>query len=521
MTVTEELSSRRRTEVLALMCAALAVVTAAFISLNVALPSFAQDTGATQTQLTWIVGAYGLVFAALLLPAGALADRIGRREVLVGGLAVFTLASLAAAFVTSPGAVIALRVVSAVGAAAVMPSTLSILISIFPADERGRAVGAWAATAGGAGILALIASGALLEAFSWQSIFVLNAVLGAPLLVAIARRVPTSRDPNPGPVDPVGVLLSVLGLGALVFGVVEGPERGWDSPLVLGALVVSCVSLVGFVLWELRTENPLLDPRLFRSPAFAAGSFAITMQFFAIFAFQFVSLQYLQQVLGYSALSAGLALLPIGIVLGVLAPRAPQLAARFGMRAVVAIGSVLMAAGLLILAQLQVDSGFGLFLAGIVVLGIGMALAAAPATEAILGGLPASQQGLASAVNDTTRELGGSLGIAILGSLLNLGYRGTIDDGLAEEQVREAARPSLEAAAQTAQDLGARGEGVLDVAQAAFVNGLHIAFYSGAGAVLLGTLLFLRLAPRRAPRRAVAPAIDGADAGAGAGASVG
>src|SRR3712207_6941731 len=155
-----------------------------------------------------------------------------------------------------------------------MPSTLSILITVFPAEERGRAVGAWAATAGGAGILALLASGSLLEAFSWQSIFVLNAALGAPLVIAISRRVPTSRDPDPGPVDPVGVLLSVLGLGALVFGVVEGPERGWDSSLVVSALVASSVLLVGFVLWELRTQNPLLDPRLFRSPSFAAGSFA-------------------------------------------------------------------------------------------------------------------------------------------------------------------------------------------------------------------------------------------------------
>ncbi len=336
----------------------------------------------------------------------------------------------------------------------------------------------------------------------------LNAVLGAPLLVAIALRVPTSRDPNPGPVDPLGVLLSVLGLGALVFGVIEGPERGWDSPLVLSTLVAGCVLLVGFVLWELRTKHPLLDPRLFRSPAFAAGSFAITLQFFAIFAFQFVSLQYLQQVSGYSALRAGLALLPIGIILGVLAPRAPQAAARFGLRAVVAVGSGLLAAGLLILAQLQVDSSYWHFLIGILVLGAGMALGAAPATEAILNGLPSSQQGLASAVNDTTRELGGALGIAVLGSLLNLGYRGAIDDRLADDGLREAARPSLQVAAQTAEGLGADGGGVLDAAQAAFVDGLQIAFYSGAGAVLIGTLVFLRLAPRRAPRQAPAPATN-------------
>lgn len=492
-----KLTSARRTEILWLMCTALAVVIAATISLNVALPSFARDTGATQTELTWIVGVYALVFAALLLPAGALADRLGRREVLVAGMAVFAAASAATVFIDDPTAVIFLRALAAIGAAGVMPSTLSILTSSFPASERGRAVGAWAGVAGAAGVLGLLASGGLLEAFSWRSIFVFNTVLALAVLVTVAVRVPTSRDPDATSFDGVGALLSVLGLTAIVFGIIEAPDRGWVSFAVLGSVIVGILLLIAFIRWELRTAHPLLDPRLFRSSAFASGSFAVTMQFFAIFAFQFVSLQYLQQVAGFSPLGAGAALLPIAVILQLLAPRAPGLAARFGMRAVVAGGCACIAVGLLVLAQLQVGSGFGLFLAGTVILAIGMALSGAPASQAILDALPDSHQGVASAVNDTTRELGGALGIAVLGSLLNQGYRTVVDSRLADaDRLREAARPSLQAAAQTADRLGAGGQRVLDAAQNGFVHGLHIAFYGGAGAVVVGTVVFFVLAPR-------------------------
>lgn len=288
----------------------------------------------------------------------------------------------------------------------------------------------------------------------------------------------------------------MIGLAAVVFGIIEAPDHGWASVTVLGSVLVGCVLLVAFVAWELHTSDPLLDPRLFRSPGFASGSFAITLQFFAIFAFQFVSLQYLQQVSGFSPLGAGAALLPIAVTLQILSPRAPRLAARFGMRAVIAAGLACVTVGLLVLAQLQVDSGFGLFLAGIVVLGVGMALSAAPASEAILDSLSASHQGVASAVNDTTRELGGALGIAVLGSLLNQGYRSVVDNRLSDAaQLRESARASLQAATQLAEQLGPRGQRVLDAAQDAFVHGLHIAFYGGAGAVLIGTFAFLALAP--------------------------
>lgn len=503
------LSSRQRREVLVLMCTALAVVVAATISLNIALPSFASDTGATQTQLTWVVDSYLLVFAALLLPAGALADRFGRREVLVGGLAIFAVAALATAFVDSTGAVIALRVLSAIGAAAVMPSTLSILTNSFPPEERSKAVGAWAGVAGGGGVLGMLIAGGLLEISSWRAIFVVNGALAVAALIPIAIRVPTSRDPSATRIDLVGVLLSVAGLAAVVYGVIEAPNHGWTSLTFLGTVIGGCVLLAGFVAWSLRVENPLLDPRLFRSPGFASGSLAITMQFFAIFAFQFVSLQYLQSVLGFSALAAGAALLPIAVMLMTLAPRAPRLADRFGMRAVVVAGSLLIVAAFVIFAQLQVDSSYLHYLAGTLVLGIGMALGAVPATTAILDSLPPSHQGVASAVNDTTREVGGALGIAVLGSLLNQGYRSTIDARLADvDQLRNAARPSLQVAAQTAGELGPRGQRVLETAQDAFVHGLHIAFYSGAGAVLLGTLCFLLIAPRRASRNDRAPALE-------------
>lgn len=495
------------------MCTALAVVVAATISLNIALPSFARDTGASQTQLTWVVDSYLLVFAALLLPAGALADRFGRREVLVGGLAIFAVAALGTALVDSTGAVIALRVLSAIGAAAVMPSTLSILTDAFPPEERAKAVGAWAGVAGGAGVLGMLIAGGLLEVTSWRAIFAVNGGLAVAALIPIAIRVPTSRDPSAARVDPVGVLLSVSGLAAIVYGVIAAPDHGWTSLTVLGTVIGGCVLLAGFVAWSLRVEDPLLDPRLFRSPGFASGSLAITMQFFAIFAFQFLSLQYLQSVLGFSALGAGAALMPIAVMLMTLAPRAPRLVDRFGMRAVITAGSLLIVAAMIIFTQLQVDSSYLHYLAGTLVLGIGMALAAVPATTAILDSLPPSHQGVASAVNDTTRELGGALGIAVLGSLLNQGYRSTIDTRLADaDQLRTAARPSLQAAAQTASALGPRGQRLIDTAQDAFVHGMHIAFYTGAGVVMLGTLCFLALAPRGAVPSLAIPAVEGAAA---------
>ena len=281
---------KQRGAVLRVMCLALMMVVGAVASLNVALPEIARSTGASQTQLQWIVTAYALAFAALLLPAGAIGDRIGRKPVLAAGLGLFGLSSLAAIFANSPGELIALRGAMGVGAAMIMPVTLSVITTVFPPEERGKAVGTWVGVAAGGGVLGLLASGVMLEWLPWQSIFVFNVVLATIALVGTLAIVPATREARPPRIDLVGALLSAAALAALVFGITEGPERGWGEPSTVGALAFGVLGAVAFVLWELRRREPMLDPRHFSRRGFAAGTLSITVQFFAAFGFLFLAL---------------------------------------------------------------------------------------------------------------------------------------------------------------------------------------------------------------------------------------
>ena len=303
----------------------LALVVAAVPALNVALPNLAADTDASLSQLQWIVDAYALVFAGLLLPAGALGDRYGRKPVLIIGLVVFALGSAAASLTGDPDVLMVLRGVMGVGAALVMPTTLSIITSSFPAELRGRAVGAWVGVAGAGAVFGLLVSGALLEVWDWQSVFLFNAILAAVVAVAAVRKVPNSLATRPPRVDYVGGLLSVVALAGLVFGAIEGPGRGWGDPVTLAAFGTGVVGLTLWVAWGFIADEPLLDPRLFRNRAFSTGVFSITLQFFVFFGYVFVIVQYLQLVLDYSPLQAGLALVPMAIVLGGLSRRVPHL----------------------------------------------------------------------------------------------------------------------------------------------------------------------------------------------------
>src|SRR3954452_6977143 len=275
--------ARQRAAVLRVMCLALAMVVAAVASLNVALPAIADDTGASQTQLQWIVDAYALVFAALLLPAGAIGDRFGRKPLLVAGLALFGAISFGALFVQSPGALIALRAGLGVAAALIMPVTLSVITTVFPPEERGKAVGTWVGVAAGGAVIGLLTSGVLLHFFSWSSIFALNVVLAAVALIGTLAVVPATRESRPPRLDPIGTVLSVVGLSAVVFGTIEGPERGWSDPLTLTALLGGLVSIVLFLVWELNRREPMLDPRNFLRRGFGAGSLSISVRFFAAF----------------------------------------------------------------------------------------------------------------------------------------------------------------------------------------------------------------------------------------------
>jgi EmrB/QacA subfamily drug resistance transporter len=491
---------QRRGAVLRVMCLSLMMVVAAVAGLNVGLPDIARDSGATQTQLQWIVDAYALVFAALLLPAGAIGDRFGRKPILAIGLGLFGLASLAAMFVDSPDALVGLRAVMGIGAAFVMPVTLSVITTIFPPEERGKAVGMWVGVAAGGAVIGLLVSGLLLEWFSWPAIFGLNVVLATVALLGTLAIVPATRESRPPRLDPIGTLLSVVALGSLIFGIIEGPDRGWSSAVVATALLVGAAAIVSFVVWELRRREPMLDPRNFARRGFGAGSLSVTVQFFAAFGFLFLALPYLQLVMGFSPLEASAALVPMALVVIPLSRVAPALAGRFGVRVIGATGLSLMATGFLVLSQLEVGSSYWLFLTGLLPFGAGMALSGAPATTAIVTSLPREKQGIASAVNDVSRELGGALGIAVLGSVMNIAYRAGVEDSTAglPPDVAEHATSSLAAAQQIGQQLGAEGQQLVVHAQSAFVDGFSHSLLVGAGALIVGAAFVALRAPGRA-----------------------
>ena len=499
------MSSRQatRSPVLPIVLLALALVVAAVPALNVALPSLTASTGASMSQLQWVVDAYALVFAGLLLPAGALGDRYGRKPVLVVGLIVFSAGAGLSALSSSPQALIGLRGLMGVGAALVMPTTLSIITTSFPNGQRGKAVGAWIGVAGAGAVLGLLTSGMLLEIWEWQSVFWFSAVVGLVVAVLAVRLIPNSRDENPPRVDYVGGLLSVVTLAGVVFGAIEGPERGWVDPVTVGAFVVGVVGLAAWVWWGLKATDPILDPRLFARRGFTTGVLSIALQFFVFFGFIFLVIQYLQLVLGYSALQAGLALIPMAMVLGGLSRRVPHLAARISRRPLAVAGLGFMGLGVCLLSQLGADSSYWLLLAGIVPVGAGMALATAPATTDIVSAVPGNKQGVASAVNDAAREVGGTLGIAILGSLLNQRYRTGVSESApadAPSGLVDAARESLAAALGVADRLGERGTSLADGARHAFVDGMDVALLVSAGTLFGLAVLFLFVIPAAKPR---------------------
>jgi len=480
---------------------ALGTVVSAIASLNVALPEIARDTGANQTELQWIVDAYALTFAAFLLPFGGLGDRFGRRRALVAGLVIFGAGSVAALFVTEPTPLILLRGVLGLGAAFVMPATLSILTTTFDSHHRERAVALWAGIAGASAVLGLLAAGLLLEIGSWQTVFGLNAVLAAAATIAVLRQVPDSRDAKAARLDPVGAGLSALALGALVAAIIEGPERGWTDGLVLGGFAAGLVGLAAFVVWERRHPAPLLDPRIFRSPAVTGGALSLLVQFFAFFGWIFLALQYLQVVQGWSPLIAALCLVPMGIAVMGTSRAAPKLVAKAGVARVAPVGLVVLATGMGVLSLLEPGSSYWLVLGGVLLTGCGMGIATTPATTAIVEGMPRAKQGVASALNDLSRELGGALGIAVLGSLLADRYA----SGIAEQTAAlpppaaEAAGSSIGAATQLAPTLP-DGASFVAAAQASFAEGLSLAL-SVAAVAVLATAIVVAALLRRAQER--------------------
>ena len=476
----------RRWWTLGVLCLSLVTVILGNTVLNVALPTLVRDLDATSTQLQWMVDSYALVFAGLLLTGGALGDRFGRKGALQVGLVIFGLASLLSVFATTADHLVATRAIMGLGAALVMPATLSILIAVFPPAERAKAIAIWAGLAGSGAAIGPIAAGFLLEHFWWGSVFLLNVPVVIGALVAGRFFVPRSKDPDQAPLDPRGAGLSIVGLGALLYAIIEAPVHGLTDPRTLAAAGVAVVVLAAFAWWELRAPSPMLDLKLFRDRRFSAASVAITLTFFAMFGMFFLLTQHLQLVLGYSALQAGIRTLPMPLMLMVVAPNSARIVERFGPRRVIVSGLLLVTAALVALSFLDGSTPYLQLAVNLAVLAVGMGLTMPPATTLIMSSLPLGKAGVGSAVNDTTRELGGALGVAILGSLLTSAYRDGLGDALAGAPAPavEAARSSLGGALAVAEQLG--DGAIADAARAAFVDGLGIAVLVGAAMTLLG-----------------------------------
>ncbi|SES40139.1 MFS transporter [Lentzea albida] len=482
-----ELSAALRTWTVVLMCTAVGLVIAMVTIVNAALPAIGADTGASQAEQTWIVDVYTLVLAALVLAAGALGDRHGRRGVLVAGLIVFALGSAAPMFVETPAWLISTRAVTGLGAAMIMPATLSIINASFPPQRRGRAIGLWAAVAGLGGLGGLVLAGMLLQHFSWRSVFLAPAVISVALAVA-SLTVPTSHDRDPRAFDIIGAVLSAAAIGTLVFGVLRVADLGWDHGLVLGSIAGGLVLFGLFVMVELRSTAPLLDMRLFRNAAFATGSISVTVQFTAGFGMFFALAQYLQLVQGYSALKSGLALWPIAVTLFPLSLLSAPLVRRFGLRTVTCAGLAVVIAGMVLIGQLDANSNYLSLAVAVCVLGAGIGVTAPAATSAILDNVPPAQYGVASAVNDATREIGAALGIALVGSVLSAVYSDSVTSAAAQlpPDAREAAEESLVGALVVASNSGPAGQALMTAARLSFVDGMRISMFVLAAVVLAG-----------------------------------
>ena len=494
---------QRRWWALAVLCLSLVVLAMDNTVLNVTLPTLARDLEATGTELQWMVDAYLLVFAGLLLTMGAGGDRFGRKLALNAGLLVFVAASAASAFAGSPQVLITARAAMGIGAALIMPATLSIITNTFPPTERGRAIGVWAGVAALGVVLGPVVGGWLLERFWWGSVFLVNVPVVALAILAGWPLVPESRDPDATPLDPIGALLSIAALVALVYGIIQAPADGWTDPVILAAFGVAAVLSVAFVWWERRIQHPMLPMELFRDPRFSAASGAIAMAFFALFGLVFLLTQHLQFVLGYTPLQAGVRVLPVA-ALGVAAPLAARLTERAGTKLVVGAGLLVVAGALWLLSTVQLGDGYGRVAATLALLGIGMGLVVAPATESIMGSLSLAKAGVGSAMNDTTRQVGGALGVAVLGSVLASSYGAAIQPTLrsAPPQIAQAAGDSIGAAATIAAPLGPQGQGLLEAARSAFVQGMGDALQVGTGVAAAAAVLVLLFLPARGKEEA-------------------
>jgi EmrB/QacA subfamily drug resistance transporter len=485
----------RRWKVLAVLCVAVFTINVDGTIVNVALPTLVRELGASTSRLQWVVDAYQLAFCALVLAAGSLSDRFGRKGALMTGLAIFGVGTAAGSFGTSTGQLIAARAVMGAGAAIVFPNTLSILSNVFTDRvERAKAIGVWGATTGMAVSFGPIVGGWLLENFWWGSVFLAMAPAAVIAIVLVGLMAPTSRDPAAPRLDRVGLTLSTLTIGLFVYTIIEAPVRGWSGSGTLAGFAAAAAALVVFVVWERRVAEPMLDVALFTNLRFSAASGAVTVAFFTLFGFIFLITMYFQFLHGYGPLSTGVRLLPVAFSLGAASTVGPRLAVRLGNKAVVGTGLALMAVGFAWISRSSIHTPYVEIVGQMVVTAGGLGLATAPATEAIMGVVPKEKAGVGSAVNDATRELGGTLGVAVIGSVFASLYIHAIKTSAAAAVIPAAlldrAKGSVGAALLGARQLATsnpRAAGLLtEAAHRAFFDGFKVGCVVAAGVAVAG-----------------------------------
>ncbi|MEV3853394.1 MFS transporter [Streptomyces sp. NPDC050095] len=497
---------RRRWAILGVLMLSLLIVVLDNSILNVAIKTISTPAptglGATQSELEWAINAYTLVFAGLLFTAGLLGDRLGRKKIIIGGLVVFGIGSALAAESGSPVQLIAFRALMGLGAAFVMPATLAVLMNVFEREEQPKAIGIWAGGVGLAIAIGPITGGVLLDHFWWGSVFLVNVPIVITAVVMTLALVPDSKDPHPGRMDLVGVLLSVVGLVLLVYGIIKGGDEGdFTSPQVLATIAAGLVVLVGFVVYEKRSDHPSIDVNYFKNKVFSAAIAAIALVFFALMGVTFFSVFYTQSVRGYSPLQTGALLLPLAVAQLIFAPRARIVVERFGVRATTTGGLVLLCGMLAAFTVLEADTPIWILEVIFFFMGMGMAHVMTPTSVVIMQTLPREKAGSASALSNTFRQVGGALGIAVLGSVLSTAYRGGIEDklGLLPAGVRDTAGASIEATLGVAEKMGPRAQGLVGAANDSFLHAMHVTALCGAGVALLSAVVTGLFLPGRAP----------------------
>ncbi|MHB1104749.1 MAG: MFS transporter [Lutibacter sp.] len=497
-------------KILISVCIALMAVIASVSGLNVAQPMLAIEFNASQNTVLWMINIYTLTLAALLLPLGALGDRKGRKKMLLAGLVIFGAASALSAVATSATMMLAARLFTGIGAALIMPVTLAVITSTFPKEERSKAIGIWTGVAGGGGILGMYLSALLVDVANWRWLFLLPVVLAMVSIFMTIRFVPNSVEKTTHRFDIVGSLLSVLATVGIIYALHEAPALGWNEPMVLVSLIIGIAGIIGFISWELRHKAPLLDIRLFRERSLSSGSISLLTVFGVQAGIFIVLFPFFQGVLGWSGLRSTLAMMPMALLMMVSSGLAPKLAFRIGSKYTMALGIALGAIGAMLMAVfVSAETGYLSVLPGLIIMGLGMGFSMTPSTEAITSSLPTDRQGVASALNDITRELGTALGVALLGPLVTAGYSAAVGAKLQgfSSDVIATAKEGLAHAQAIAPSTGNQADMLIRVARESFVIGWQQAMWVGACVMTILFLYILFRGPENVVKKEISASI--------------